>query len=226
MFNLSYFNRTAFNRQIPDNLYSAAILLVAESNIIITPRSFIFGQLDLSGVSSFVIDNTIHASISLSGVGALSATGRNLYLLSGSFAGNGSQEITGFLIASPDLSLSGAGTFELFLPWFAEISLMGAATQYANAKKILWALTNLIGRAFLTSGDPVISLIAALNFEGSFPAGSTMVINTENFTADLNGQDVTYLLSGNFFEISPGENTFEFSKAGVNIKSVFRDRYI
>ncbi len=226
MFNCNSFNRTYFNRQKINNIRSGAILFVGSGITEFYPAVIIYSSKTFTGAGTFSIDQSIYGSVTFSGAGTIDFKPRVISYVDHTFSGAGTIDFKPRILYFADHTFTGAGTVVFFLPTWGAATFTGTGTIDFSGKKIIWSDHSFSGTADFILLDAIITTIARMSYTGSLVAGDILVIDTENFTADLNGSDVTYLISGEFLNLSPGENLFTFSKKTVSFATEWTDRHL
>ena len=72
--------------------------------------------------------------------------------------------------------------------------------------------------------------VNSITYSGNFTIGSTILINMDKYTIKLNGQNALKDISGDFFELLPGENEITYTDDSTNrtVKIIveYRDRLL
>lgn len=226
MFNKTKFNQTYFNRQKPNNIYKTSTLLRGAGVNTCIPSVILGAEATFTGAGKATFNLSIKASVSFTGAGKIDITPSLISFSEKTFTGAGN-----FLIPEPstlfftDKIFTGSGKATFDLKTFASVSFSGRGSLQASGKLLKYLDRIFSGSGKLIIASPVVTSISQMTFSGILEPGDLLVIDTENFTADLNGEDVTYLLS-DFTNLSPGENLFEFSSKTVALQTKWTENYL
>ena len=126
-------------------------------------------------------------------------------------------------------NLSGLGTLILTISEKGEALLSGDGAIYADALKELYGATLLEGLGKIYPNASKYE-IKSLTFTGDFSAGTTMVINMDNFTVTLDGVNALNSITGDFFNLLGREINIIYTDSSgtrtIGITFVYRDRWI
>ena len=130
--------------------------------------------------------------------------------------------------ASGNILFEGLGTFEITVSQQGELLLSGAGSLSAEALKEMYGniLLEGLGTIYPTAGSYQVK---AITYSGNFTIGSTILIDMDKYIVKLNGQNAKDI-SGDFFELLPGENEITYTDDSTNrtVKIIveYRDRWL
>ena len=77
--------------------------------------------------------------------------------------------------------------------------------------------TNLVNPV-IEYRDKANTVITSISYAGTLTASDTLVIDTEHFTAKVNGSNVGGSISGSYFDVNPGDGDYLGSPAGPDVR--------
>lgn len=222
------FNRQAFNRQIPENLHEGKSLLVGSGVFYALPNTAIKGSATLAGAGTAIFRPTKRGAATLAGAGTATFPEPSfIYSDSKTFSGIGTFELAGFSkLITPEETFSGVGTIELGTYLYGALTLGGAGIIEPSGLKIITIPLTLAGNGEIEIIRSTKSRTSGLYFSGTIAPGAILIINTDRLFAELNGEDVSYLLAGEYFNLSPGNNYFIISDKDLEYNVIHSDRWI
>lgn len=110
---------------------------------------------------------------------------------------------------------------EFFISGIGGISIEAVKELYGNS------LFEGIGNIYSTSTKYEVK---AITFSGSFTVGDVIVVDMDKYTVTLNGVNALNNISGNFFNLLPGQNEITYTDDStdrtVKIIVTYRDRWL
>lgn len=143
--------------------------------------------------------------------------------------GEGNIFPNGVIDAVGNVLLQGNGTLELTVSEQGELFISGIGGISANALKELYGdvLLSGLGAIYPTATRYEVK---SITYSGDFTVDGTIIINMDKFTVTLNGANALNNISGDFFNLLPGENEITYTDDSTNrtvrITFDYRDRWV